>query len=105
MDVAALELVVELLLLRHELIDVALVEEQLERIELLDERGQRPLRNLIVQPVAREMLALHQHRNDADDLPVGGRGLRGGGQRASTADEQRRSDNETEGQAVAKIGG
>ena len=36
-----------------------------------------PLRNLVVQPMTREMLALHQHRHDAGDLAVGGRGCAG----------------------------
>jgi hypothetical protein len=42
-DVATLDLVVELLLLRHELIHVLLIEEQLERVEFLDEGRQRSL--------------------------------------------------------------
>ena len=60
----------------HELVDVALVEEQLERIEVLDERLQAALGDRVVQPLAGEMLPFHQRRDGERDLAVGGVRLR-----------------------------
>ena len=59
-------------LLLAEFVDVALVEEQLERVEILDERLEATLRNRVVEPLAREVVPFHQRRDGERDLAVGG---------------------------------
>ena len=65
-----LDLLVELVFAAIEFVDVALVEEQLQRVEIFDERFQRSLGDLVVDPLTGEVVALHQRGDRERDLPV-----------------------------------
>jgi len=74
-DIAVLDLLVELVFAPIEFLNVGLVEEQFERVEVLDECFQRALRNRVVDSLTGEVVAFHQRGNRERDLPVVGVGL------------------------------
>jgi hypothetical protein len=57
----------------HELIDVLLHEEQLQRVEHFQQRIEAAFRSLIVQSFLGDVLLLHQQRHRQRDLTIGRR--------------------------------
>ncbi len=70
-DIAVLQLIIERVFAAIKVVDVALIKEQLERIEVLDERFQSTFGDLIIEMMTGEVVAFHQRGNGERDRPVG----------------------------------
>src|SRR5690242_20370641 len=67
-----LALLVALIFAASEFIDVVLIEEQLQRIEVFDERLQSALGDRVVDPLTGKVIAFHQRGDGESNLAVVG---------------------------------
>ena len=72
-DVALLDHVVNLVFLFHEFVDVGLEEVKLQGVDCLEECLYCPARNLVIQRVLRQVLALNQGTDQQRDPSILGR--------------------------------